>query len=563
MKSFMIRRLRIASRREKTAIDLAFRTAVTVIRGENDTGKSSLMKTVYWTLGCEPAKTSETWAELDICAALTVDICGEIRTFVRHGRHIGVFDAELKVVETFSKIGGDFSALLARMLAFGLTLPNRETGHPEIPPPAFYLLPYCMDQDLSWGATWAAFKGLGQYTRWTQDVAEYHVGLRDGRYYVLKGELRTIAAERIDPEREERALDNAITRVAEELGPNQVNLDPDAFESETKVLLERAEQLASEQAKYRQKVEDLASRRAFLGDHLKLAIAMLSEIDGDYRMALEHDDPVACPTCGEEYRNAIAQRFSIAVDSTHLEDIIADARAEIGEIDTALAALSEKLCLCRTRSADVSETLATRHGDITLRTVIRSAARGEAVGVLQRQLDNTRKRLSELAERERQADLLLRDISSKERRRSLLDDLGGVMEQYSVALSVAAPSKIQRFAFPIKETGSDAPRAILAYQFAILNLAWRRPDVIHAPLCIDSPNQQDQDPGNYKLMLTFIRDNLPVGQQLILAVVDTAEVEFPGEEIVLDRNRSLLRADVYHKTGRELSELLARMHSTK
>lgn len=58
MKSFMIRRLRIASRREKTAIDLAFRTAVTVIRGENDTGKSSLMKTVYWTLGCEPAKTS-------------------------------------------------------------------------------------------------------------------------------------------------------------------------------------------------------------------------------------------------------------------------------------------------------------------------------------------------------------------------------------------------------------------------------------------------------------------------------------------------------------------------
>lgn len=561
MRSFVIREIRILSRRERAALSVRFNEPITVIRGENDTGKSSLMKTLYWTLGCEPAKTSDEWRALDICAAVTVAIDGASLTFVRHNRRVGLFDERGSLVRVFSSISGELATFVAERFRFGLVLNKRGSGEPEIPPPAFYLLPYCFDQDASWSETWAAFSQLGQYAAWQGDIAEYHTGFRDSQYYRLKAELKSLAAERVEPEREERALGRALDQVKERLAAVQVDIDLERFHREIAELVVRADRLATEQEKYRNRVGELVEKRSFATSQLAMARAVLADLSKDYTFALQQADHVDCPTCGATYHNSIVERFALAVDQHRCEDLVVDLNGEIATVNRDMAKAEAELSECLRLGEEIADVLATKRGLITLKQVIQSEARGEAVGALERQLEEVRERLATLVAAEREASATLKELDSKGRRRAFLDDLSDLVARYSVALNVPAPSRVQKFSYSITETGSDAPRAILAYQYAILALAWRREDAVHAPLCIDSPNQQDQDLANYKAMLEFIRDRRHPDQQLILALVDTAGVEFPGETITLTKKRSLLDPALFDTVGAEVQEMVARMYS--
>lgn len=561
MKSFVIREIRILSRREKSAISVKFDRMVTVVKGENDTGKSSLMKMLYWTLGCEPAKTSEDWRGLDICGALTVELEGRVFVFVRHNRQVAVFDTEGALLKAFSSIGRDLSPFVASTFSFGLVLNNRNSGEPETPPPAFYLLPYCFDQDASWSDTWSAFSQLGQYSRWQGDVAEYHAGLRDGRYYRLKAEIRSLAAARIEPEREARALVRALEQVNERLAAVDVDIDLERFHVEIAALVANAERLAEDQEKYRNRVGELVERRSFATSQLAMAHAVLSDLSKDYAFALRQEDRVDCPTCGATYHNSIVERFGLAVDQHRCEDLLVDLNGEISAINRDLAKAEEELASCARLGEEIGELLATKRGLITFKQVIQSEARGEALGALQRQLDDVGQRLATLLESEGEAEAALQQLESKGRRKAFLDDLSDLVSRHSVALNVPAPPKVGSLTYRITETGSDAPRAILAYQFAILALALRRDDVIHAPLCIDSPNQQDQDVANYAAMLQFIRDRRHPEQQLILSLVDTAGVDFPGKHLVLTEKRKLLDEGLYDTVGVQVHDLVARMYA--
>jgi hypothetical protein len=98
----------------------------------------------------------------------------------------------------------------------------------------------------------------------------------------------------------------------------------------------------------------------------------------------------------------------------------------------------------------------------------------------------------------------------------------------------------------IQESGSDQPRALLAYYFSILQVirSFSSSSTI-CPIVIDSPNQQDQDSENLRTMLEFIRDNRPQNTQLILAVAEDLGVTFDGATINLQTRNSVLDEKEY------------------
>jgi hypothetical protein len=108
----------------------------------------------------------------------------------------------------------------------------------------------------------------------------------------------------------------------------------------------------------------------------------------------------------------------------------------------------------------------------------------------------------------------------------------------------------------IKESGSDQPRALLAYYFTILQLVRRNTSATLCPIVVDSPNQQDQDPANLKRMLEFIRDNRPADTQLILAVVDRMGVEFEGSTVDVKTRNSVLEKMAYAEVSQQLRPLI-------
>jgi hypothetical protein len=561
MTRFEIREMTVVSRREKSARRIQFHPKITVIRGENDTGKSSLMKTIYWTLGAEPARVSKDWTKLDICASVKFSLDGKVYSVVRHKRQFGVFDEDGVLLVGVSGVTHGIGPILAKLFRFELVLANGTSGESETPPPAFYLLPYCMDQDRSWEDSWAAFDRLSQYRDWKRDVTEYHIGLRDNDYYGKKAKLRELAIARVEPDQKERALVKAVDQVRERLPAAAVDLDVARFEAEIATLVAAAGEMAKQQERYRQQLNELSSQRVFLSTQEALAAHVLTEVAKDYTFAVKQPHAVDCPTCGAAYENSVVERFALALDQDRTEELLAKIRTEVSEIDVKVTQLRRLLDAARTSESKARDALDTKRGAGTLRDVIKSEARGEAIAALEAELERARVELLELADREAGARADLERMDSRERRREYLDGFSDVIGRFSILLNVPAPSEVKNFALRVTETGSDAPRAALAYQFAVLSFAWQRVDVFHAPLCIDSPNQQDQDLENYRTMLRFIRDQSAGKSQVILGLVDPQGVEFPGSTIELRDPRRVLQVEAYDTVGRGVLAMVQMMYA--
>jgi hypothetical protein len=108
------------------------------------------------------------------------------------------------------------------------------------------------------------------------------------------------------------------------------------------------------------------------------------------------------------------------------------------------------------------------------------------------------------------------------------------------------------FTAKIHDQGSDQPRAVLAYTFSVLQVMRNRASSAYCPIIIDSPIQQEQDAVNHQRILEFINDNQPDGSQLIVGVVDTKNINFGGDVIVLNQKRHVLKEDEFDKAKEEM-----------
>ncbi|WP_157410399.1 hypothetical protein [Bacillus albus] len=111
----------------------------------------------------------------------------------------------------------------------------------------------------------------------------------------------------------------------------------------------------------------------------------------------------------------------------------------------------------------------------------------------------------------------------------------------------------------IKESGSDVPRALLAYFFSILKLIVARSTSTLFPIIIDSPLQQEPDDENKVRILEFIKKNTPQDAQLILSTVDSANVNFEGSTILLNKKLHVLDDKDYEKHWKQLKLLLEQL----
>ena len=74
MKSLKFRRLVLVSDTIKSANQFVFQKRFNLVTGKkNSTGRSSLLKSLFWTLGCEP-EFDENWKALDCKALLEFSI---------------------------------------------------------------------------------------------------------------------------------------------------------------------------------------------------------------------------------------------------------------------------------------------------------------------------------------------------------------------------------------------------------------------------------------------------------------------------------------------------------
>lgn len=558
MKNLLLKELLISSDSERAARSVSFDPKVTVIKGENSVGKSSIIKTIYQTLGAVPPNIHARWKDAKTTSLLHFSVDSVAYSMLLDGKRYTLFDESGNKLEIFKSVTDDLAPYFAKLFDFQLELQTQDGGGRQATP-AFLFLPFYFDQDKSWTAPWSCFERLGQFRNGKRDAAYFHTGVRPNEYYQAKTRQRQEEAALTDIRRDKSALESVITRVDEITSHPAFDIDPVEYQKEIEGILGDLNALKVEEEAIKARLVELYSNRARVDRQIQVARHSAHELAQDLSFAATSlDDSVDCPLCGAVYENSFRERFDIAVDEDKCLTLLAECEGERLELNAEIAALHEQSKQVAEKYASISKTLERKKGDLVVRDVIQAEGRKELRTVVQGEMAEKDKLIKDrLAEIDKFKEEV-KTWTDRKRKKRISGEFVTVMRRFLDALAVVdMAEKMYKgiYVASLAESGSNLSRALAAYYFAILHTIPQDSTSAFCPIIVDSPRQQDQDDPNWNRILEFIRDNQPANSQLVLGVVDDMGVDFGGKVIELKNDKyHMLLQDQYEAVALTIRE---------
>lgn len=189
MRTLKFKKLTIISNLEKKAKQLEFSDRYNLIlaEDENSVGKTSVVKNLFWCFGCDP-RFDDKWKNLSCQTVVEFEIDGKPYWVARDDNRFFLSEDGVKF-ESYVGVSGEFSKKIAELVNFNALLPVRDRDEVIVPPPAFYFLPFYIDQKQSWSNAWASFDKLGQFADWKKPIIQYHSGMIKKSYFELTEDI--------------------------------------------------------------------------------------------------------------------------------------------------------------------------------------------------------------------------------------------------------------------------------------------------------------------------------------------------------------------------------------
>ena len=559
MKSLRFKKLWLVSEASRAARSIEFNPKMTLLVGKNHTGKSTLVKHIFKTLGCETKGKSDRWDSLAI-SVLRFDLNGVDYLAYRRANVYALKNESTGTIKVTTKYS-EWSELLANLFDFRLMLPTHQESLSQATPP-FLFLPFYFDQDGSWQKQWNSFEKLSQFSSWAKPLTSYVTGQRPNGYYIAKFEETKAKAEATKVAHELGVVQSALVRVKKSLPRTTLRIDAGAFKQEIADLLRSSTQLNQEQESLRSKAFEQASVKESLSTQIAMAKDALRDLEGDLKYLTESkvEPTLLCPTCGTTHENGFPIRLELVDDAETLRKIIAELESERQKVDEALAGIQGKLNRVRLKSHDVEKTLQIKKGALRLQDIVDSQSSEVVLGAFAKDLDSLKRQLTKHEE-------VSADLKERVSKFDLPERTKEINGFYAERIQLfASELGVQDLREDVKKkpdanitaSGSALPRSLLAYQFAVLHTAKEKGDANLFPVVVDSPNQQGQDAEHLSQMMNFIVKRTPAGQQLILAVEESPTgLVFEGSTIELTTPFGLLDASQYETVSDELKSLVS------
>lgn len=538
MKNLRFEKLELLSAKEKRAREIQFHPRLTVFNGTNDVGKSSVIKSIYWAFGANPRSIHRKWRDANVRVLLKFTVDGVRHSIMRSGGAFAIFNAADDLLLSTSSVTKELAPFLAELLNFRLVLASRQ-NEAEIPPPAYAFLPFYVNQEGSWEKPLAAFDALTQYANFREAVIDFHSGILGNDFYVLEAEKKKIKFELDDLGRDRQAVAKAV----EKLGLNAftgLELSVEGHEAAIERLLTHLRGLKESRLDRAAKLTQIVDLRTALESQVKIAKLAVAELEKDARYAAGLEAEVYCPLCNTRHENDFANRYGILDDREACLEFISTQNEAIRGMANDVRTAEQNIRSSDKVIEEVQTALADKRGEVTLGEVIRSEGQRAAADVFQQQIGEIDERVGGLNAR---MDVIAKNqkaLKDPARRDRIETFYAHLMASYLRELDVLNydQNALAKINGRIVETGSDQPRAVLAYNLALLHTIHKFGNSFTAPMVIDSPNQQDQDEVNVAAMVKLIVKNIPEGGQTILGSVEMHGVS-PGDAKVYEFTEKL------------------------
>ena len=515
MREMVFNNILIADIVQKKAHFQSFDKGLNVVTGsDNHVGKSSLLKSLYHTLGANVG-FDNVWglhSKLFIVNFTANEVSYRISRFMNT---FAVFQDDRLVLFTDS-VTKELAPFLEKVFSFGVYLNEKNTDRVSLAPPVFTYLPYYIDQDKGWNALYESFENLTMYKKDDRlKSLYYHLNI-----YTKESVEKMARRDRLRDELD--GLNKAETRLAqiiqamnEEIeglvpGENieQLEANLEMHNSEISALVSvigekrntvQQLQVSLEQHKYQQNI---------ISEHIS---------EPHYDAQQQHENSHSCPRCGylfdeEIYDRVHAQYLNIS-DSyvqQHLTQVISDIEVKLQkEKEEYMSLLSSLRQLEKVYSSETDG----------FEAYVRHRGLSDSVERFTKQLGENKVSQIEKQEQITKLSNELRKLPQKDSVAKKYTEFTRLNIIQLGAWNPALDGKIKLLK-PIKAQGTLENKIILA-QFVGLfqTMNHFQSDVIRFPFVVDSPRGKEASQSSSKEILSMIV-NTTILPQIILATVD-------------------------------------------
>lgn len=558
MKRLTIKKLIVISQSESRSLEVPFENGLNIILGGNKTGKSSIIKSIFTTLGCECKSVESDWKKLISSYLLFFNYGEKELCIVRQGKKFQIFeysgDVYSCVIET--EAFHEYSNCLMDILEINMPCISKDGKQFNVTPPLLFRFQY-IDQDDGWNKIADSFNNVGYIKDWKPNTNKYVCGYLDDTYYKLQAQKTEQTLIKDDKKKELSYNQSFVSRISSTLMQIKDMQSVDEVTTNIETLLAKTEELRKVQFSYNAEMTVLEND-IYVNQHKLHAVEhSLVETQKDIEYAMSQDDELVCPICGTIYSNGLDNQLNITSDYAHCEKLIEELKNSISVSIGKLEELKEKNKTVSLEIQSNEQQIQNSQELLSYSSFYKNRGQYEIYESCKTQLDDIQREIDSYVSKIALIDEKINEQKSKERSKNIREDIESYCRTLADAINLPKTFiKLRDFVQIINRTGSETPRLVYMYQSALYLYNLSR---AHSPFnfyVVDTPNQQGQDADNlesiFKSLELFLSDD---GQVIVGTERETGMEQKASNIITLTEKRRCLNNINYEKHLKLFEEL--------
>jgi len=279
---------------------------------------------------------------------------------------------------------------------------------------------------------------------------------------------------------------------------------------------------------------------------------LVAEIDESKRQLDEHNIDSLSPSASLE------AKYAVLANRESLLQIIPELYDQKSLYDNQIAKIKEDLKSAQRLSSELKDMLQEVKEQLTLQDITKSQASKQVESTFDEQIDELLRRIGELDIARTKLLAKTAEFDNKKRTSEINEKFKESLRFAQTELGIKDPKVgtiLQYGLISKSETGSRAPRAILAYHYALLKTIEDKSTSPMLPVVIDSPKQQGPDPHTTKKLFNLCIDGLSVNNQLIIGSVSFERETDELKTLTMTEKYSLLKEHLYDEVYQQVMPL--------
>ncbi len=497
-------KLLVVNQSESEAKEVNFCDGLNILIGQNKTGKSSLIKSIFYTLGCTIPLEKE-WLDLITDYYLIFSYDNKEYTIHRKDKAYTILLVSDNKILVNKANYTDFCSEFMLIFNININLLDKNTGDQRpLPPAAIFNYQY-IDQDSGW--TYKIPNSIEnlKYLKDVNNIIKFIVGEHNNRYFRLKFKLDTIKSEITNYKKEIKSITNFISRVESQNSNNKLAFNDNNYLSEQ---LDKLDSLKKEIFHKEEKVNILLNNITILQQEINYTKNIIKEAEKDYHFSKTLENEIICPTCGTVHKNDLQEKLAIISDIDQSNYLLHSLRTETKNLITEKNEINTQLLSLQSELKILEQEFFKNEENISYVNEIKLTGKNELIKENQMEIKNMEEILGKKLISCTNIQESLDHIESKKRKAlitNLIKDKFNLLAKSLDFKSDGIPFRVYKPVLRNSNLGSNGPRAILAYYSALYLYNLDRADYPFKIFVIDTPNQQGQDYKNLEKIDTALK----------------------------------------------------------